>query len=148
MFINIYGANLNKQITLCNVYRPPKLNNNDSSILNSITAFEPILIKHGKEKSETIIAGDFNIDLLKVNARQTISNYFYTFCTYGFYPNINLPTRFAQNSCSLIDQLYIKISSSTRVTIAGIIMSNISDHQLYFIVLDQIKPELIQPKLY
>ena len=134
MFINIYGANLNKQITLCNVYRPPKLNNKDSSILNCITEFEPILIKHGKEKSETMIAGDFNIDLLKVNARQTISNYFYTFCTYGFYPNINLPTRFAQNSCSLIDQLYIKISSSTRVTIAGIILRYISDHQPYFIV--------------
>ncbi len=81
-----------------------------------------------------------------MNARQTNSNYFDTFCTNGFYPKITLPTRFAQNSCSLIDQLYIKISSSTRVTKAGIIMSNISDHQPYFIVLDQIKPELIPPK--
>ena len=104
-----------------------------------------MLIKLGKDKSETIIAGDFNIDLLKVNARQTISNYFDTFCTNGFYPIITLYTRFAQNICSVIDQLYIKISSSTRVTTAGIIMSNISDHQPYFIVLDQIKPELIPP---
>ena len=77
LFINIYGANLKKQITLCNVYRPPTLNNNDSSILDPlhcITEFEHILVKLGKEKSETIIAVDFNIDLLKVNARQTISN--------------------------------------------------------------------------
>ena len=35
LFINIYGANLKKQITLCNVYRPPKLNNDNSSILGS-----------------------------------------------------------------------------------------------------------------
>ena len=146
LFINIYGANLKKQITLCNVYRPPKFNNNDTSISNFITEFEPILLKLGKDKSETIIAGDFNIDLLKVNARQTIGNYFDTFCTNGFYPKITLPTRFSQNSCSLIDQLYIKISSSTRVTTAGIIMSNISDHQPYFIVLDQIKSEQISPK--
>ena len=81
-----------------------------------------------------------------MNARQTISNYFDTFCTNGFYPKITLPTRFAQNSCSLIDRLYIKMSSSTRVTKAGIIMSNIADHQPYFIVLDHIKPELIPPK--
>ena len=79
-------------------------------------------------------------------AAQLVSNYFDTFCINGFYPKITLPTRFAQNSCSLIDQLYIKISSSTRITIAGIIMSNISDHKPYFIVLDQIKPELIPPK--
>ena len=143
LFINIYGANLKKQITLCNVYRPPKFNNNDTSISNFITEFEPILLKLGKEKSETIIAGDFNIDLLKVNARQTIGNYFDTFCTNGFYPKITLSTRFSQNSCSLIDQLYIKISSSTRVTTAGIIMSNISDHQPYFIVLEQISPKTV-----
>ena len=60
--------------------------------------------------------------------------------------SLPVPTRFAQNGGSLIDQLYIQISSSTRVTKAGIIMSNISDHQPYFIVLDQIKPELIPLK--
>ena len=84
--------------------RPPKLNNNDLSIATFIDEFAPILSKLGNEKPETIITGDFNIDLLKVNDKIKIGDYFDLFCTNGFYPKITLPTRFSRDSCTLIDQ--------------------------------------------
>ena len=55
LFIDISGGNLSKHITLGNIYRPPKLNNNDLSIATFIDEFAPILSKLGNEKSETII---------------------------------------------------------------------------------------------
>ena len=62
----IYGDNLRKHITLGNIYIPPKCNNNDQVISNFINELAPVITKLGKECSETIIVGDFNIDLVKV----------------------------------------------------------------------------------
>ena len=76
LFIYIYGANLTKHITLGNIYRPPKLNNNDLCISTFMDEFAPILSKLANEKSETIITGDFNIDLLTVNSRQKVGRLF------------------------------------------------------------------------
>ena len=109
-FIDISGGNLRKHITLGNIYRPPKLNNNYLSISTFIDEFATILSKLGNEKSETIITGDFNIVLLKVNDRLKIGDYFDLFCTNGFYPKITLPTRFSRDSCTLIDQIFCNFS--------------------------------------
>ena len=68
----------------------------------------------------------------KVNDRQTIGDNFYLFCTNGFYPNTILQTRFSSNNCTLIDQIYCKLSTAIRACSAGILMSNISDHLPYF----------------
>ena len=62
-----------------------------------------------KENSYSILVGDFNIDLLKLNERQIFSKLFDNMCSSGFFPHITVPTRFATNSCSLIDQIYIYI---------------------------------------
>lgn len=146
LFINVFGANLNKNITIGNIYRPPKLNNNEQSISTFIEEFAPILSKLGKENAETIITGDFNIDLLKVNSKQKVGDYFDLFCTNGFYPKITLPTRFSRKSCTLIDQIFCKISNATTASTAGIIMSNISDHLPYFIITDILLSKQSAPK--
>ena len=75
LFIDIYGDNLAKHITLGNIYRPPKCNNNDQVISTFINELAPVITKLGKECSETIIVGDFNIDLLKVGERQKYAEY-------------------------------------------------------------------------
>ena len=62
LFIDIYGDNLRKHITLGNIYRPPKCNNNDQVISTFINELAPVITKLGKECSETIIVGDFNIE--------------------------------------------------------------------------------------
>ena len=54
-------------------------------------------------------------------------------CSSGFFTHIIVPTMFATNSCSLIDQIYVKepkihqdISSNN--TSSGVVISDISDH--------------------
>ena len=140
LFIDIFGANLSKYITLGNIYRPPKLNNNDLSTF--IDEFAPILSKLGNEKSETIITGDFNIDLLKVNDRLKVGDYFDLFCTKGFYPKMTVPIRFSRDSCTLIDQILCKFSTATITSTAGILMSSISDHLPYFITINNMQSKI------
>ena len=65
-FIEIEHENVgNKKLILCNVYRPPH-DTNDNYYNQFINEFVPILSEFGKSKSDVIIAGDYNIDLLKV----------------------------------------------------------------------------------
>ena len=110
-----------KAITLGNVYRPPKDNNSDSVISTFIDELSPIIQTLSSENSETILVGDFNIDLLKVNEKSKYGEYLDLFHTNGFYPKITLPTRFSSRSCSLIDQIYCKLSATTNTATAGII---------------------------
>ena len=78
------GQFFKKHITIGNIYIPPTFNNTDIVLSTFINELAPILSKLGKESSETITVGDVNFDLLKVNDRQRIGNYFYLFCTNGF----------------------------------------------------------------
>ena len=100
--------NLAKHITLGNIYRPPKCNNNDQVLSTFINELAPVITKLGKECSETIIVGDFNIDLLKVGERQKYAEYLDLFQTNSFYPKLILPTRFSSKSCTLIDQISVR----------------------------------------
>ena len=54
-------------------------------------------------------------------------------CSGGFLPHVTVPTRFATNSCSLLDQIYIKTPREhddihNIKTSSGVMISNISDH--------------------
>ena len=115
LFIDIYGDNLIKHIglTLGNIYRPPKCNNNDQVTSTFVNELAPAITKLGKECSETIIVGDFNIDLLKVGDRQKYAEYLDLFQTNSFYPKLILPTRFYSKSCTLIDQVLCKTTNAT-----------------------------------
>ncbi len=55
----------------------------DSAILNT----------HEANSNDVIIAGDFNIYLLKVNDKHVFSDYFDMLKSHSFYPKITLPTR-------------------------------------------------------
>ena len=74
-FIEIEQENVgNKKIILGNVYTPPRdTNENYNQFINE---FVPILSDFGKSKSDVIIAGDYNIDLLKVLEKPVFSEYF------------------------------------------------------------------------
>ena len=71
-FIEIANIESNKSLILGNVYRPP---NNTNNLYQSFTnEFIPILENLQRANRETIIAGDFNIDLLKINNNVTLGN--------------------------------------------------------------------------
>ena len=62
LIVQINGGNLSKSITIGNIYRPPRTSNDNLNELSSIVS----LLEHNC-KNTIIIAGDFNINLLKLN---------------------------------------------------------------------------------
>ena len=49
------------------------------------------------------MAGDFNIDLLRLNEKPIFNDYFDMLITDHFSPTISLPTRLSARSASLLD---------------------------------------------
>ena len=73
LIVQITGGGLTKTVTLENIYRPPRSRND---YLNSfINEFAYIISSLEKNNSHLIFAGDFNINLLKLNENDTYSNF-------------------------------------------------------------------------
>ena len=64
LFINIHHEHLPQNLTLGNIYRPPKKNDNNDVIHQFNTELRPIFDQLGKENKNSIITGDMNINLL------------------------------------------------------------------------------------
>ena len=133
-FVEISGQSLNdKKIMLGNniIYRPP------INIVDDYNTFfselVPILTQLNKSKSEVVIAGDFDLDLLKLNENNIVSNNFDIITSQMFHPTITLPTRFSDKRCTLIDNFYCKYSPAIMNSTTGILTNNISDHQPYIL---------------
>ena len=146
LFIDIFGPQIDKKITLGNIYRPPKNNNNNQTIESFIQEFRLVIDLLDRQKQTTIITGDFNIDLLKINERQRFQEYFDLFVTSGFLPKLTLPTRFSRRNCTLIDQIFCKASHSSDKSSAGILISDLSDHLPYFLSIDVLSKKTSRPK--
>ena len=67
---------------------------------------------------------------LTVTPRYTTNEFFDLIISSGFFPKITLPTRFSDQSATLIDNVF-----STNIEekeVSGILLNHISDHQLLF----------------
>ena len=82
---------------------------------------------------DVVIAGDYNINLLKIQEVPHFLDFFEFMANHSFYPKITLPTRLAKYSSSLIDNYYCKISQNLLISECGILYTRISDHLPYFI---------------
>ena len=123
-----------KKLVIGNIYRPPR--DNLENYKTFIKNMDEILIDLQQRNSEVVISGDFNIDLLRINSKTIVHEYFETFISNGFLPKISLPTRLTETSATLIDNIYVKLSSNFSESTAGILRTNISDHQPCFVTLD------------
>ena len=146
LFIDINHDNLKSKVTLGNIYRPPMCNNNNSTIDTFINEFRPVVDKLSKESPNLLLTGDFNLNLLSINDRTKIQEYFDLFVTNGLYPKITLPTRFSRKSASLIDQIFCKHNNDTQNSTSGIIHTYISDHLPYFTCVDIFRKTKLSPK--
>ena len=106
-FIEISGTPLNNKIILGIIYRPP--NYIKDNYLKFFDEMRSVLTHLTKLKCEVIIAGDFNIDLLKINDNNYSSDFFHIMATYAFLPKITFPTRFTDHGCTLIDNFFVKL---------------------------------------
>ena len=103
-----------------------------------IDEFIPFLATLGNNNRDVVIAGDFNINLLKIHKKPLFSDYFDAITAISFLPKITLPTRFSDHNGTLIDNFLCKLSNRISQASAGILMSRISDHLPYFISLEYI----------
>ena len=127
LFIDIEDSNKNK-IKLGNIYRPPKGNNNHRAIESFLQEFCPVINNLDHQNHNFILAGDFNIDLLKVNINGKYQE-FYDFITeHNMLPNILLPTRLSKRNATLIDNIFSKNSNSCNPVQTGILVHKLSDH--------------------
>ena len=141
-FIRIlFNKPLVKNVILGNIYRPPRdLNEVYQQFIDEFTA---IFGMSGNTNCDVIIAGDYNIDLLKIHEKAIFSDYFDAITSLGFFPKITLPTRFSDLNGTLIDNFICKFPHRILNITAGILISRLSDHLPYFLSFDEmtIKPK-------
>ena len=126
--ILVSGGDLSNQIRLSHIYRPPRFNNNNSSVEIFLKEISPYLDEFCKNNQTHLIAGDFNIDLKEMKNREKYQNYFDKFVSSGFLPKITLPTRFSKKKCTIIDQIFCKFQNLDTRNESGVFITDISDH--------------------
>ena len=138
LFIEIIFAqdNVKRKLIIGNIYRPPRdIANNYDTFYNDLNELFALV----QRVSDVILVGDFNIDLLKIHHKASAKEFLDILMANSFLPKITMPTRLTENSGTLIDNCFIKLTDEFSKTTAGILYDNISDHQPYFVTLDYFK---------
>ena len=84
------------------------------------------LNKLNASKTDYVIVGDINVDILKFNLATDVTDYINSLYSVGCNVSINRPTRVAKKSATCIDHIYTSMSQERLYS--NIIMSDVSDH--------------------
>ena len=106
------------------VYRPP---NTDATTFN--TDFLSLLnvISTGTDKKKlSLIAGDFNLDLLKHESHHNTGEFLQNLLTHSYLPSIRKPTRITDDTATLIDNIFVRCNKFYYD--AAIFCNDVSDH--------------------
>ena len=122
------------------VYRPPY-----STLIKFIEILNGILaeISH----VPCYIMGDYNINLLKHEHHPTTERFFDTMYSNSLLPMISKPTREAETTATLIDNIFTNKYSVNDNISQGILVTDISDDFNIFDVSDKYCPELAEYQL-
>ena len=118
--ITVRSAKLNN-IIFGVVYRHPQ-----NSIPVFTDKFSEFLLTISTENKDIYITGDINVDSLKMDSNEHISDYFDMLSSYSCTNAIKSPTRITANSKTSIDHFYYNNPSKTIIT--STVLSDISDH--------------------
>ena len=122
----------NKPFCVASCYRHPKGN-----IKHFVDALEKCLLSPSIIPF-TILGGDFNIDLLKIDNCSIVNDYISVIMGHNFIPTINLPTRINNCSFSLIDNIFVKLPLNLihNKIYSGNLYTDISDHLPNFCIIE------------
>ena len=95
-------------------------------------------------KKESILIGDFNINLLNYNSDNDTSSFIDTMYSSSFYPTINSSTRITTTSDTLIDN--IVYNDITKIIFFGSAASSISDHLTQYLIIQNAQKKSCFPK--
>ena len=105
------------------IYRPP---NTDLSQFNN--EFENVIKSLTKTKTNLILAGDYNINLLNHELYSETGIFLNILFANAMVPTITRPTRYGEHCATLIDNILTNIViSSDSKRLSGIILEGISD---------------------
>ena len=76
------------------------------------------------------------IDLLKVKINPRFGEFFDQIISSEFFPKLTLPTRFSDQSATLIDNVFC--TNIEEKEVYGILLNHISDHQLLFTFIENL----------
>ena len=79
-----------KYVTIGNIYRPPRNNTENYEGFNE--DLENVFLELNRTK-DIALMGDFNIDLLNINDKTYVKEFFETMSSSGIMPKIIFPTR-------------------------------------------------------
>ena len=144
LFVEIKNCENDLHVVVGNIYKPPRNNNNNTNITRFVTEITPTLKKLDDIGCDVALAGDYNINLLQLEERQKYAEFFDVMLSFSLYPKITFPTRIGSQSCTLIDNIYCKLSQNTLHSQAGILFSYLSDHFSYFVSIS-LKPKKCKP---
>ena len=115
------------------IYRHP----NGDLIERFIEYLSSVADRINQENKTSIILGDFNIDLLKLESQlaTTADSFLNTLGSHFFQPYILQPTRITDHSASLIDNIFF--NSIEHLTISGNIVHDLTDHLPNFIIFNK-----------
>ena len=142
IWIEICNKN-SKNVIFGSIYRHP--HDNIDTYNSFIEYMEPLIINLIKEDKEIYICGDFNSDLLKIDKSNNYKRFYDLMSSYGFFPNILLPTRVTENSATIIDNIFSNINNPI---ISGNIITDFSDHYTQFISVQRHKMDLKSVTIY
>ena len=87
-------------------------------------------------RSKTVyLCGDYNIDLLKIDSNEKFRTFYENTTSVGFVPKILLPTRICETTSTFIDNIYTNVIDKSSTS--GILITPISDHQIYFCTMNK-----------
>ena len=115
-----------KKLLLAILYRPPRtLREHTKQFINEFTSLVQAL---DNTNLNIVLAGDFNINLLKRNKSETCCEFVDLLTSQSLFPHITLPTRLTNGGGTLIDNLFCKLNKSLKKNTAGILLNQLSDH--------------------
>ncbi len=132
VFIEVEVTGKKSQIYGC-IYRHPCM---DINVFNE-DYLEKLLSKLDKENKMSYLMGDFNMDLLKVESEDKISEYYDILTSHLFVPHITLPTRITSTSKTLIDNIFSNDPDFAN-GLSGNFTFSISDHLPQFLVMPEV----------
>ena len=133
LFVEIWKKNSHYQkYIIGNIYRLPVYVADDLNVF--INEFTDLLIVLRARSKSVFLCGDYNIDLLKINANDNFNIFYENVISSSFIPSITLPTRICDTTSTLIDNIYT--NSVDKICTSGILIRPISDHQMYFCMIN------------
>ena len=84
------------------------------------------------QNNSVILAGDYNINMLKINEQVHCSPFFDMLTSFSLFRQITFPKRFPTRNGTLIDNFFCNLTKRILQSTAGILIKTFSDHQPYF----------------